>query len=451
MAFCGNCGNQLPEGMKFCPNCGTAVANIENPLSIEPEDRKTVGNAVNEFQPIPHQIPMMNTRAMTIDPRTIPPRPETWLDKYGKFFGIPIFILSILDFMTDPPIFTIILSIMLISGSVFCLARKFKLKFFPIAAIVLSTICLIAGVFQAKKMGLFRTPEDSEYVESLSDREDQPAIAIEKSNEVKDNAKADKEVTYGNVVFNIPGKYLEKTQSLANEDIYETKDELAMFDMGLYDGSIDGSIFRSSEAQSLLESEFKTWIDGKIGSTTFETSQYRTVAGLDCIELKYSGTMDAANVKCTLAIINDEASNKMIPILHVYYDHVSNDYGSDLDTMLNGARSLAGSTTVQDKAGSDASAGKSNTSADGVDPKLKAALDEYEAFMNEYVDFMNKYSSDPGNALSMISDYTDMLAKYSDFATKINGMDTSNMSKADYAYYLDTLNRVEKKLLDVVP
>ena len=194
MAFCGNCGNQLPEGMKFCPNCGTAVANIENPLSIEPEDRKTVGNAVNEFQPIPHQIPMMNTRAMTIDPRTIPPRPETWLDKYGKFFGIPIFILSILDFMTDPPIFTIILSIMLISGSVFCLARKFKLKFFPIVAIVLSTICLIAGVFQAKKMGLFRTPEDSEYVESLSDREDQPAIAIEKSNEVKDNANRESDL-----------------------------------------------------------------------------------------------------------------------------------------------------------------------------------------------------------------------------------------------------------------
>ena len=25
MAFCGNCGFELPEGMKFCPNCGTAI------------------------------------------------------------------------------------------------------------------------------------------------------------------------------------------------------------------------------------------------------------------------------------------------------------------------------------------------------------------------------------------------------------------------------------------
>lgn len=25
MAYCGNCGKEIPDGMKFCPNCGTAV------------------------------------------------------------------------------------------------------------------------------------------------------------------------------------------------------------------------------------------------------------------------------------------------------------------------------------------------------------------------------------------------------------------------------------------
>jgi len=449
MAFCGNCGNQLPDGMRFCPNCGTAVTSIENSSSLEADENRAIENTVNEWQPVPHQIPRMETRAMYIDPKSMPSKPVTWLDKYGKFLGIPLFILSIIDFMTDPPLLTILLSIAIISGAVFCLANKYKLKFFTITSIILASICLIAGAFQANKYGILKTPSDSEYEEALFGKTEQPSITIEKSNEVKDSVKPDKKVTYGNVVFNIPGKYLEKTQSLANEDIYETKDELAMFDMGLYDGSIEGGIFKSSEAQTLLESEFKTWIDEKIGNTRFESSQYRTVAGFDCIELNYIGTADGVNVKCTLAIINDEASNKMIPVLNVYYDHMASDYGNDLNNMLNNASRKSGST-VSEKSDENVSSDDNNMSAEGVDPKLKAALDEYEDFMNEYVDFMNKYSSDPGNALSMISEYTDMLAKYSDFATKINEMDTSNMSKADYAYYLDTLNRVEKKLLDVV-
>lgn len=33
--FCQNCGTQLPEGVKFCPECGTPVGNVE-PLRNEP-------------------------------------------------------------------------------------------------------------------------------------------------------------------------------------------------------------------------------------------------------------------------------------------------------------------------------------------------------------------------------------------------------------------------------
>lgn len=38
MAFCVNCGCQLPEGAKFCSNCGSATGNINN----ETTRRKTV-------------------------------------------------------------------------------------------------------------------------------------------------------------------------------------------------------------------------------------------------------------------------------------------------------------------------------------------------------------------------------------------------------------------------
>ena len=38
MAFCMNCGQQLPEGAKFCSNCGTATGEIK----VEASQRKTV-------------------------------------------------------------------------------------------------------------------------------------------------------------------------------------------------------------------------------------------------------------------------------------------------------------------------------------------------------------------------------------------------------------------------
>ena len=31
MAFCINCGSQIPDGAKFCPSCGTPVASIPTP------------------------------------------------------------------------------------------------------------------------------------------------------------------------------------------------------------------------------------------------------------------------------------------------------------------------------------------------------------------------------------------------------------------------------------
>ena len=62
---------------------------------------------------------------------------------------------------------------------------------------------------------------------------------------------------------------------------------------------------------------------------------------------------------------------------------------------------------------------------------------------------MKKYQANPNNAIGMISDYSSMLTRLAEFSNKINGYDTNKMSKADYAYYLDVLNRVEKKMLDV--
>ena len=133
-------------------------------------------------------------------------------------------------------------------------------------------------------------------------------------------------------------------------------------------------------------------------------------------------------------------------------DNSEKNYIDDFDKIIASAifKGKGGvSTESHVNSGSNSSSEGSDSSAGGVDPQLKAALDEYEAFVDEYVSFMKKYQADPNNAIGMITDYTQMLTKLASFADKVNGMDTSKMSKEDYAYYLDVLNRIEKKMLDV--
>lgn len=445
MAFCGNCGMEIPDGMKFCTNCGTAVTSTS---SLTPDGVSQVDDVAEQYQPVRHHT-VHPARAMYIEPERMPKKPVTWIDRYGKFFGIVLMILGILDLFSDPAIVTIILSAAIISGSIFCLARKFKLKGFTIVALVLGIFCLIAGVYQAKKVELLKKPTDSDYKSAVSEDVKDSGISVENNTSVNESVKPDKEVTYGGIIFTIPGKYMENVTNFSEEDAYETKDGTAAFDIAVNEGVVNGSDFKSDKSKSIFETKFKDFIGEHVSNPELKTSNYRTVAGKDCLLLQYDATMDGNDVTCGMAVINDEDDNKIVAVMNIYYDKMAGEYSKDFDILLNGAKPVSGSVSSSESIG-DEDDSADNTSADGVDPKLKAALDEYEAFMNEYVDFMNKYTSDPNNALSMIGDYADMMSRYASFADKIDNMDTSNMSKADYAYYLDTINRVEKKLLDVI-
>ena len=85
--------------------------------------------------------------------------------------------------------------------------------------------------------------------------------------------------------------------------------------------------------------------------------------------------------------------------------------------------------------------------ADGVTPEFKKTMDDYEAFFDEYVEFTKHMDSNnsPGAAL----DYIQMLDKYNKSMKELDEIKEKDMTKADYAYYLDTMNRINKKLLDV--
>ena len=83
-----------------------------------------------------------------------------------------------------------------------------------------------------------------------------------------------------------------------------------------------------------------------------------------------------------------------------------------------------------------------------VSADFKAAMDKYEAFIDEYVTFIKKYEEE-GRPLSMLSEYTELMTQYTEFAETMAAYNGDNLSAADYAYYLEVMNRVNQKLLEL--
>ncbi len=82
----------------------------------------------------------------------------------------------------------------------------------------------------------------------------------------------------------------------------------------------------------------------------------------------------------------------------------------------------------------------------GVDPELKAFLDEYEDFVDEYVAFMKKYNANPTD-MSLLASYASIMQEYADFAEKVDAYDSDSMSNADAAYYIEVTSRCSQKML----
>lgn len=89
---------------------------------------------------------------------------------------------------------------------------------------------------------------------------------------------------------------------------------------------------------------------------------------------------------------------------------------------------------------------ESDTSA--VDPDFKAMMDEYEAFFDEYVEFMQAYSENPTSA-ELMGQYSDLMSQYAETMNSMAEIDTSSLSPADSAYYLEVTSRIYEKVGEI--
>lgn len=146
--FCEKCGNEMNENALFCANCGAAVgAQASTPVGA------SVGGSVSS--PVGASSGAGNIGVATTGAQL--PLNRT-IDRFGSFYGIGLMILAFVDYYSDPPVLTILLSIAIIAGAICCLARKYKLKGFTIAALLIAVFCLQAGVRQGNRLGYFRVP-----------------------------------------------------------------------------------------------------------------------------------------------------------------------------------------------------------------------------------------------------------------------------------------------------
>ena|GEM_PF-6320414 len=389
MGYCYKCGKELPEGALFCPVCGSQqpitfdgqfvnspVAGAENAVpgqQMQPdpnasgtqpnpnavgtsgqmqetiygqyqaygtpqrEQMNQAGNvAYTGNQPYtenpqytdPSQFnagsfsdhaQFSGTQSVSNPAAPNPPKPGKPMDVYAYIAIVVMGILSLIDWFSDPPIVTILLSLIIAGIGLFYLLRKYVGKGVGPAFMTFAGICIIAALSQTAEYGMFTMPPSEEQ-------------------QVADD-----------VVDTYPSDEKEETRQMASDS---------------------------------------------------ETGQKEEKSD------PYTSSTDA-----------------------------SDETGRSTENPSGGSR-----------ASSDTASGEEKT---GLNPELKAFLDSYEAFMDEYVDFMKRYSSDPMNAASMMDQYSNIMKKYYEFAEKAEQYDSQEMSKEDAAYYLDTMTRIEKKMLEV--
>ena len=92
--------------------------------------------------------------------------------------------------------------------------------------------------------------------------------------------------------------------------------------------------------------------------------------------------------------------------------------------------------------------GEEERSENDISPEFKEAMDSYEAFFDEYVEFMKVYK-DSDNPTAMMMEYVDYMSKYADAMEKLDEIDEDDLTTAEEAYYIDTMARINKKLLEV--
>ena len=163
-----------------------------------------------------------------------------------------------------------------------------------------------------------------------------------------------------------------------------------------------------------------------------------TLKGLDITDIQrngntFTGKADALEVNGKIDVLYNEADNTNAFFYMLQSENAVYDYSADYDKIID--------SVVYKEA-------QEGESTDDLDPEFKEMMDSYEAFFDEYIAFMEKYKENPTD-MSLLSELSDMLTKEAEMLKEMEGLDQSEMSSAELAYYLEVTGRIYEKLAKV--
>lgn len=452
---CPECGHDVSDKAAACPNCGYPVSKIlkskaENTSSLDDESTQENNQQGDTFSadqassstvsPLPAKDYSSKQPGNTVSAKTeLKPTPAKKQKK-----RLPTWLVVIIT------IVAVLASLFILLIIAYLIAHRGQ-----------NTQQSTTTAAQSSPSGITTQP----YFNSETNSGAATSETSENAHEVVHDPDAIK-LTLADTTFWIPGYYTAGEANNGNGaanatfSILYTYEETSTSGSGIQVFTYDASGITESTYKSTMRGMGESFLEDMLGDDasddiTLQDSGNTEYAGMPGYYMSYSGDPSGLHFDMEVNSYLDEDNDQITAFFLFALGDIKKDVIADYNNMLSTAvRDTADSieankeeSAFSDSKSSNKSASKSSS---GVSPELKETLDSYESIMNKYCDFMEKYNSaSSSDALAMLNDYYKMLDEYSEAMDKINNLDTSNMSTADYEYYLDVTNRVSKRLLEV--
>ena len=268
------------------------------------------------------------------------------------------------------------------------------------------------------------TKEEEAAEEPAEETEEETEEAAQKELKNGFNEETNSTITLGSFEFQIPN------YAILNEDkktdttymyVLETdsnNEETAVLLVGT--GTID-----SISSKADFDSNYEALLDASLKQ--FNLTEFQRN------ENTFTANTNGYEINGKTEVLFNEADNTFAVIIIVQSPNAVYDYTADYDKIV-------GSVVYKEA--------QEGESTDDLDPEFKEMMDSYEAFFDEYIAFMEKYKENPTD-MSLLSELSDMLTKEAEMLKEMEGLDQSEMSSAELAYYLEVTGRIYEKLAKV--
>lgn len=201
-----------------------------------------------------------------------------------------------------------------------------------------------------------------------------------------------------------------------------------------------------------IESDSSDMFNVYIGETSLE--DYKTYI-TQCIEVGFDVDYDsgekyfhAKNKDGIDVDIDYEGFNTMHIIVRTPYETEEETTATSLPEATDKPIVTSTPSATSSSENKEDTETSGNNLVDGMRPEFKEAMDSYEDFFDEYCNFMKKYS-ESSDDLSLLADYTNYMSKYADTMAKLDALENEDLNDAEMKYYIEVMNRINEKLLDV--